>query len=262
MQNPTIALMTDFGNVDPFIACMRGVIAGICPSANVIDLCHSIEAQEVEQAAFMIKDVYRDFPSDTLFVCVVDPGVGTDRNIIYIKTSKYAFLAPDNGLLTLIQKKETILEMRNVTNENLYFRQPPSKTFHGRDIFAAVAANLALGIDSSKLGPKINAIKVLNDIAPSMDAQKLIARVVAFDRFGNCSLNLDSDFLTEKNSIAAVVINEHAIPFTGSSYLDKAGEAFAYWNSFGRMEIAIGMDNAQKVLGLKKGQEALIQYEA
>lgn len=169
----TIALLTDFGSQDPFVGVMKGVIASRAPKARVIDLCHGIAPGDIPGAALALKMSVPYFPEGTLFVTVVDPGVGSQRRIVFARTKTHSFLAPDNGVLSWVDDK--LIECRAVTDRSL-FLSPLSGTFHGRDIFAPVAAALSKGLSPSRLGPAVG--DLLKAPWPSN-------RLVSFDRFGN-----------------------------------------------------------------------------
>ena len=149
---PTIALLTDFGQEDWFVGTMHGVIQRIAPKARVIDLCHNIPHQDVRAAAFVLDCSYRYFPDQTVFCCVVDPGVGTERDAVCATVGRYCYVAPDNGLLSRLAERTAPSKIIHI-KEPKYWLQPLSATFHGRDIMAPVAAHLSLGLDPGLLGP-------------------------------------------------------------------------------------------------------------
>ena len=149
-----LALLTDFGTSDPYVGVIKGVVLERRPDAAIVDLAHGIAAQNVRQAAFVLMQSLDYFPGGTLFLCVVDPGVGSDRRILWARGSRHQFLAPDNGLLSWVEQRETLRELRSVTNRKL-FNEPVSPVFHGRDIFAPVAAALAGGAAPDTLGPRV-----------------------------------------------------------------------------------------------------------
>jgi len=176
-----IALLTDFGAQDPYAGVLKAVILSRCPGANVVDLCHGVGPQDVRQAAFVLRSSAPYFPDGTLFVCVVDPGVGSSRAVLWARSRRHAFLAPDNGLLAWLGGDERLLEVRRVTNRAL-FHPKVSRTFHGRDIFAPVAAALAGGLSPSRLGPRTRGLVRLR--FPRR------GEVLFLDRFGNAVTNL------------------------------------------------------------------------
>ena len=143
--------MTDFGNRDYYVGAMKGVILSINPDARIIDITHDIEPQNITSAAFVLSACYRDFPPATIFVCVVDPGVGSERRAIVVESNDHIFVGPDNGLFSFVLNPNArVIAIKN----DRFFRKPVSSTFHGRDIFAPVAAHLSLGIDLHELGPR------------------------------------------------------------------------------------------------------------
>ena len=188
MTKPPIVLLTDFGHRDPFVGIMKGVIASRAPKASVIDLCHEIAPQSVDEAALALKASVRYFPKGSLFVTVVDPGVGSKRKIVWARTKSHSFLAPDNGIISWLE--ETLLECRAVEDSVLLLK-PVSTTFHGRDIFAPVAASLWLGLPPSKLGPETQPFKAPFP-SPKRVSGGLIGGILSFDRFGNAVTTLSS----------------------------------------------------------------------
>lgn len=179
-MDKSIALLTDFGHRDPFVGVMKGVIASRAPNARVIDLCHDIAPGDIPAAALALRASVPYFPKGTLFVTVVDPGVGSRRRVVFARTKQHGFLAPDNGVLSWVPDK--LVECHAVTNHSL-FLSPVSGTFHGRDIFAPVAAALIRSSKPPFLGPRIS--DVLKAPWPS-------DRLISFDRFGNAVTSIPS----------------------------------------------------------------------
>ena len=186
-----VALLTDFGLSDPFVGVMKGVLLSRCPGLTIIDLAHGIGAQDVRRAALALMESYRFLPDGTLFVCVVDPGVGSGRRIVWARSERFQFLAPDNGLLSWTEAREPFVETRSVGNAELFLK-PVSGTFHGRDIFAPVAAALANGLDPARVGPRLAAIQRLAFPEPRRERGRVRGELLAFDRFGNAITNLRS----------------------------------------------------------------------
>lgn len=184
-----IALLTDFGEADPFAGVMKGVILTRHPKVQIVDLTHQIPAQDVRLGAFHLMTSVRYFPKDTLFVCVVDPGVGSDRRILWACSEKHQFLAPDNGILSWVEREEPLTQVREVSNQEL-FLHPVSTTFHGRDIFAPVAAELCKGLAPKKLGPCVESWQRLPYPQPRRLQGRIVGEVLAIDRFGNAVTNL------------------------------------------------------------------------
>jgi S-adenosylmethionine hydrolase len=186
---PVITLLTDFGTQDYFVAAVKGVILTNNPSASIIDITHEVPAQDIEAGAFTLLTCYRDFPSRTIHVAVVDPGVGSARRPIVIKAGSHYFVGPDNGLFSYVLDQEPSHKIFHVTASK-YFRQPPSPTFHGRDVFAPIAAALSNGIKPNQLGSRITDEVRLAPLSPVKRPDgKLQGRIIQVDRFGNCITN-------------------------------------------------------------------------
>ncbi|HHT9159902.1 MAG TPA: SAM hydrolase/SAM-dependent halogenase family protein, partial [Candidatus Brocadiaceae bacterium] len=198
MHRPcVITLLTDFGNQDAYVGVMKGVITGINPLANIIDICHNIPPQDVFNAAYLLYTSYKYFPRGTIHVAVVDPGVGSRRDIVCVVTKDYFFLVPDNGILSFIIQDEKPKSIFRITNSK-YFLPSPSNTFHGRDVFAPVSAHLSLGAKLRQLGIKINQLKQLD--IPKPDYKKtgqLEGQVIYIDRFGNLISNITKEYLVK-----------------------------------------------------------------
>ncbi|MDJ0666626.1 MAG: SAM-dependent chlorinase/fluorinase [Desulfobacterales bacterium] len=194
-----ISLMTDFGAQDEYVGVMKGVILAAAPEVRIVDLCHRIAPQDVAQGAFMIAAAFRYFPTQTLHVLVVDPGVGGKRRILYAEAENHRFLCPDNGLLTMVAQSTGLNRIRQVDNRAL-FAPRVSRTFHGRDVFAPVAAFLAQGGNPDQLGEKTapEGIERLADWVPQIGADgRITGRIVAADRFGNLITNISGALLAD-----------------------------------------------------------------
>ena len=193
-----VSLMTDFGAQDEYAGVMKAVIMTAAPAARIVDLCHQVAPQNVAQGAFMIEAAFRYFPAGTLHVLVVDPGVGGERRILYAEAADHRFLCPDNGLLTMIAHTTGLSGVRQVSNRALFAPQV-SRTFHGRDIFAPVAAFLAQGGGApNQLGAPTDpgSIEHLVDWVPQIGADgRITGRIVAADRFGNLITNIGAVLL-------------------------------------------------------------------
>ena len=199
-QPRVITLLTDFGNQDAYVGIMKGVIAGINPFANIVDICHSISPQDIFSGAYLLYTSYKYFPRKTIHVVVVDPGVGSRRNIICVETKNYFFLAPDNGILSFIVQEERLKSIIRVTNSK-YFLPSLSSTFHGRDVFAPVAAHLSLGVRSQKMGIKINQLKQLDMPKPvHKKTGQVEGQIIYIDRFGNLITNIKREHIAQQIS--------------------------------------------------------------
>lgn len=260
-----IALLTDFGGKDPYVGVMKGVIYRINPGARVVDLGHEVPPQDIREAAFILNYSYKYFPQGTIYVVVVDPGVGSRRKIVCLKTSDYLFLAPDNGVLTFIAQKEKIEKIVEVTNRR-YFLEEVSRTFQGRDIFAPLAAHLSRGLELTGLGSPISRIEELEIPRARFSDEKLEGEVIYIDRFGNLITNIaqvDLKKLEQRFSDRKVKISVGGkeIPKVNKSYAEsKPGQLLAILGSSNHLEISLNQGNAQKALGLDRGEKILIHF--
>src|SRR3989337_2450124 len=192
-----ITLLTEFGSQGAYGGIMKGVIAGISPFANIIDICHSIPPQDIFSGAYLLYTSYKYFPKKTVHVAVVDPGVGSRRDIICVETKDYFFLVPDNGILSFIIQNEKTKSIFRITN-NKYFLPSPSNTFHGLDVFAPVAAHLSLGVKPQQLDLKIDQLEQLDMPEPvHKKTGQVEGRIIYIDRFGNLISNITKGHLIE-----------------------------------------------------------------
>jgi S-adenosyl-L-methionine hydrolase (adenosine-forming) len=181
-NRPLITLTTDFGLNDHFVGTIKGVILDIAPEAEIIDICHAVQAFDILDGALAIAQAYSYFPNGTIHLVVVDPGVGTARRPILLSTGRHYFVAPDNGVLSLIYNHAERIEVRHIVAEH-YYRQPVSSTFHARDVFAPVVAYLAKGVETAKFGEVITDFVRFNAPRPKpIDAQTLRGVVLRVDR--------------------------------------------------------------------------------
>ena len=188
-NRPLITLTTDFGLNDHFVGTMKGVILDIVPEAEIVDICHAVQAFDVLDGALTIAQAYSYFPNGTVHMVVVDPGVGTARRPILLSTGRHYFVAPDNGVLSLVYAREERLQVRHIDAAH-YYRQPVSNTFHARDIFSPVAAYLAKGVEVAKFGEEITDFVRFNAPKPkATDSKTLRGVVLKVDRFGNMITN-------------------------------------------------------------------------
>jgi S-adenosylmethionine hydrolase len=262
-RNPIITLTTDFGNNDHFIGTMKGVILSIEPDAQIIDICHSVQAFDVLDGALTISQAYSYFPTGTIHMVVVDPGVGTARRPLIVSSDRQHFVAPDNGVLSLIYQREQRLSARHVTGEH-YFLQPVSNTFHARDVFSPVAAYLAKGVDPEKFGEAVSDFVRFSAPKPKpVNANTLRGVVLKVDRFGNLITNItpqDAPMLFKENPGAfKIVVGQREIREIKDAYAQGApGEVFGILGSMGYLEIAANRGAAAQVLGVGKGTDVNI----
>jgi len=257
-----ITLITDFGLQDGYAGVMKGVIAGIDPSASVIDISNTIAAQDVFQAACVLNNSYKYFPRGTIHVVVVDPGVGSERKIVCLKTEDYFFLAPDNGVLSFVMAKEETPSIREVTNGK-FFLPEISNTFHGRDIFAPVAAHLSRGDNHKELGDRVDKINKIDLPKPILSpGGELTAEIIYVDSFGNLITNVNREVVDRmKTGMESVSITMGMRRINGicSSYTDVGdNEALAIFGSSGYLEISVNRGSAGDILKLKKGDKLVL----
>jgi len=254
-----IALLTDFGTDDNFVGVMKGVIYNINPEARIVDLCHNIKPQNVREAMFLLSYSYKYFPEKTIFAVVVDPGVGSNRKILVVKTKKYFFVAPDNGVLSFLSKNE-IEKIINVKEEK-YFLKPLSNTFHGRDIFSPVSAYISKGERIENFGNEIKNIKSIKLPEPIIRKNSLIGEVIYIDRFGNLITNIDRKTFEGfvKNHKFEIQIKNQKIKRISSSYTEsKNKKPIAIFNSFDKIEISIYQTDTSKYIRAKEGTKIKI----
>jgi S-adenosylmethionine hydrolase len=253
-----IALLTDFGTQDYFAGAMKGAILSINRQAKIVDITHEIPPQDIRAAAFTLRACYKDFPEGTIFVAVVDPGVGSNRKAILVETEDYFFIAPDNGLLSFVVEggSPRIFELTN----KKYFAANISSTFHGRDIFAPVAAHLSNGAQPNEFGARIEDLTRFEIAAPRNISDKTIeAEIIHIDRFGNLITNLKREDLPQKFSLE---INGMKIDKLKTFYAESdADEIFMIAGSAGFLEIAAAQNSAEKILNAKPGQVIEIKTE-
>ncbi len=258
-----ITLTTDFGTRDWFVGSMKGVIAGIAPKARVIDLNHEIRPGDLWGGAFSLLCSYAFFPAGTIHVVVVDPGVGSARKAIAVRTSRYMFIGPDNGVLSWALRKERVLSTRALQNSE-YFLKDVSQTFHGRDVFSPVAAHLARGVRLGDLGPALKVFVRLEwpDIKRTKGA--LEGQVVHIDRFGNAITNIPNPAGTvNKEMLCAFgAKQQHRVSYGASYSAVPRFKAVLVRGSTGYLEIAVNGGSAEKALRLKRGSPVRLNIGA
>jgi S-adenosylmethionine hydrolase len=293
MRKPIVTLTTDFGLRDHYVGAMKGVILGICPQAQIVDISHEVRPFQIGEGAFLIAQAYSCFAPKTVHVVVVDPGVGTTRRPILVEAAGQYFVAPDNGVLAMICAAQAH-KARAISNQR-YFRQPVSRTFHGRDIFAPVAAHLAAGVPASRLGKRIDDYLRPAFLKPQRTAVSTWqGEILHIDRFGNVVTNFHaSDFpLLETRNVSLTVgaqqakshqelvspitsghplgIRERRRPQAGVGKLKHAppkqvsvvarnyaecaaGELFLIVGSSGYLEVSMNMASAARAIGCATG---------
>ena len=243
-----IALITDFGTRDPYVAAMKGVIASRT-SAPLHDLTHEIEPYDVLGAAWFLKTIVAYWPEGTIFVCVVDPGVGTARKIVALEQDGKIFLAPDNGLLTFVSGQAGLPVLHSVENTFL-FLPGGSSTFHGRDRFAPVAAAFANGLPLAEVGPAIDRIVTLPYEPPSYGGSVVHGTIVAIDRFGNAITDIERARIP--SGAFALRVGDMVIDRVETNYGEAAPGPFLIVGSTGCIEISVANGSAAERLQLRR----------
>jgi S-adenosylmethionine hydrolase len=258
-----ITLLTDFGNKDEYVGVMKGVVLSLSPKACLVDLTHEIDSQDIVQGAYILASAVKHFPFESIHVAVVDPGVGGEREAVAVRCRRHIFVAPDNGILSLIlsEKIETAVRIEN----GALFKKPVSPTFHGRDIFAPVAAYLHAGNGMENLGATISADKLVRLPQKAMEQKfktKIEGRIVAIDRFGNLMTNITAQTLEAFRSQYKAIdiwIGDTLIPTLSTTYSRvKANQILALIGSRGYLEISINLANAAKRLNVSKGDRVVV----
>jgi S-adenosylmethionine hydrolase len=263
MARPVIALLTDFGTRDHYAGTMKGVALGICPDATLVDISHEIPAHDVVAGALELAAAYRYFPAGTVFLAVVDPGVGSARRGIAADAGEYKFVAPDNGVLTVVLDEHPPKRVVELT-ERKYARPTVSRTFEGRDRFAPAAAWLAKGIELTAMGRPAGAIARLDLPHPRVAEDEIEGHVLRVDRFGNLITNIDRKTF-EKLSGAPldIQVGSRQVSKVVSTYADAAvGDVCALFGSTDHLEIAANGASAAVELGLGRGAPVHIARRA
>lgn len=266
-----ITLTTDFGTSDAYVGIMKGVILGINPNTRIVDLTHAIPPQDIYEAAFSIYAAYRYFPKGTIHIIVVDPGVGSDRQAIVSHIDNAFFVCPDNGVLSYLLpgvENQGRHAIDSVAIQNSAYCLPEvSNTFHGRDIFAPVAAHLSLGVPLDDIGPAVPTLVQLPIQVPEFSGNTLTGQIVKIDRFGNAITNIPETAIARLESAltAEMPIYEIRVGSVRLNRLNRAyaesgiGEPLAIIGSSGLLEIAINSGNAKEDLAIKRGDPVIVQ---
>ncbi|MCS7280347.1 MAG: SAM-dependent chlorinase/fluorinase [Desulfobacterota bacterium] len=255
-----ITLLTDFGTKDPYVGIMKGVILNLASDLKVdvqtIDITHEIEPQDIREAAFVIKEYYTFFPSGTIHVTVVDPGVGTKRRPIIVSKDNHLFVGPDNGIYTLILDEE--FEVYEISNRDFMLKKI-SNTFHGRDIFAPVAVYLAKGFHPSSFGEKVQNPVIDSSYFPDIINDVLYGEIVRFDRFGNAITNIHYELFFEftgKQNFR-IIIKDLVFTKLSRTYMDD--ELTCLVGSSGYLEFARFKGSIKDTFGITKGEKVKIE---
>jgi len=251
-----IALLTDYGLQDSYVGVMKGALLSVNPEARIVDLSHEIPPQDIREGARVLAAARGYFPDGTIFVAVVDPGVGSERDIVGVETDRQVFLAPDNGLLGFLG--DSVHRSVRIT-ESEYFLKPLSRTFHGRDIFAPVAGRLSRGADLSLFGPPLKQLSTLNLAEPSRSSDGGVqGEVVAIDRFGNLITNIPAGMLPDAPDLR-ISVGRKVLRKLSRSYADAPkGDLLALVGSTGHLEISVNQGDASKAARIRRGDRVLV----
>lgn len=257
---PIISITTDFGEDDHFVGVMKGVILSINPDATIVDVNHHVSSYDIFDGAYSLSQSYHVFPPGTVHLVVVDPGVGSERRPIIVQSKDYRFVAPDNGVLSMVYEREERVEVRHVTSEH-FFRKPVSNTFHGRDIFSPVAAWLSRGMEAEKFGNVITDYARFTSVRPRQESASLLKGLaIKVDKFGNVITNFSSSDVPQifdKEPLPFCIrINGHEITKLCDSFAaGQPSEIFAVLGSSGFIEICTNRGSAAKALNVNRGVE-------
>lgn len=260
---PIITLTTDFGLNDHFVGAVKGVVLDIVPEATIVDISHAVQAFDVLDGAIAISQAYSYYPTGTVHMVVVDPGVGTTRRPILASSDAHHFVAPDNGVLSMIYAREERMHVRHITSDH-YFRQPVSNTFHARDIFAPVAAYLAKQVDSHKFGDEIeDYVRFAAPRPKPAGDNRIRAVVLKVDRFGNLITNVTAEdvpalFSGNPGAFKIAVGNKEITEIKTAYAQGDPGEVFGIIGSMGYLEIVANRAAAAQITGAGKGAEVSI----
>jgi len=241
-----ITLLTDFGARDGFVGALKGVILSLNPDAQLVDIAHEIAPGDIDAGAFVLASSYSSFPPETIHVAVIDPGVGTTRKPLAVRANSHYFVAPDNGILKWILSAHPDALVIELT-ESQYFKTLVSNTFHGRDIFAPVAAHLSLGVPIARMGIPCTTFE--RGVIPALrhEGKRISGEIIYIDRFGNLVSNIPAGNLQGK-IITGIAMPRHTISRLSSSYRNSDDGLVALIGSHGFLEIALDGNNASEIL--------------
>ena len=272
---PIITLTTDFGWRDHYVGAVKGVILGICRNATIVDLSHHVPAQDVVHGSFVIGEAHRSYPNDTVHLCVVDPGVGTDRRAVALITPYGRFVGPDNGILTRVvralwDKGRAYPASRDpelvplpegcqayVLDEQSFWRHPVSNTFHGRDVFGPVAAHLARGVEPAALGSPTDVLTAMQGPPPKVLPGSIEGAVIYVDSFGNLVTNIAGESVGTRPLVLNIAGRRVRGPMR--TFADSEG-LMALVGSFGYLEVALSGGSAARELGIDTGEPVCLSF--
>ena len=256
-----VTLTTDFGLQDAYVGAMKGVVLGIAPGAQVVDLCHEVSPQDVAAGAFVLGSAYRYFPDGTIHVAVVDPGVGSRRRGLVVETARHRFVGPDNGVFSPVYAAEEVTRIVEIRRPDLALPDV-SATFHGRDVFAPAAAHLCRGIPVDAFGPSVSDPVKLDLWHVRADGAGVEGYVVHIDRFGNCITNLPRDRIAATCGRGRLCIEagQQVFERLHRTYGDVSeGRALVLFGSLDTLEVSINGGHAADALGIRRGDRVRVR---
>jgi S-adenosyl-L-methionine hydrolase (adenosine-forming) len=261
MASPIITLTTDFGQSSPYVAAMKGVILGINPAARILDLSHQMPPQDVRHTDHFLAGAVPYFPPGVIHVVVVDPGVGTERSLLYVEMGGHRLLLPDNGCWTLLARKVNAAPRVRRLSESRFWRESVSSTFHGRDILAPVAAHLSLGVQAAQLGPALTDWLRLDYPQPRCSANGIDGVVAHVDDFGNLISNIPAELVAQPPQQLRIARRQLRFRWVRTYGEAKPGELVVLFSSSGNLEVAVAGGNAAKRLKAIVGTEIALRYQ-
>ena len=261
---PIITLTTDFGE-GHYAGALKGAILDVCPDASIVDITHNVASHDILEGAFNLLCCYSYFPAGTVHLAVVDPGVGSDRRGLVVATDKYSFVGPDNGLFSFIYNRETAHRVFSIEKET-YLRQPVAPTFHGRDVFAPVAAWLVRGTEPEAFGPEIkDFVKTATLQVEKREPDRLEGEVAYVDKFGNIITSITPENVSElldRNGSPRILVNGRQIARHHRFYAEAPPEElFSLVGSSGYYEISVAGQRAADILGVKRGHKIQLEMD-
>jgi len=262
MADPLVTLTTDFGQTAPYVAAMKGVILGINPAARILDLSHQIPPQDLRHADQFLAGAIPYFPPGVIHVVVVDPGVGTERILLYVELGGHRLLVPDNGCWTLLARQIGAVPVVRRLAERRFWREPVSNTFHGRDILAPVAAHLSLGVEPALLGPLVTEWQSLEMPQAQIGCNAITGEVWMVDDFGNLITNIPAKMVTQPPDLLLVSQQSYRKEFRWVRTYGEVerGQLVGLVSSSGHVEIAVAQGNAAQQLKAKPGTKITIGW--
>lgn len=257
LRHSIITLTTDFGYKDPFVGEMRGVILSINPSVTLVDITHGIEPHNVEEGAFVIGSSYKYFPSESIHIVVVDPGVGSERRAIILEADGHYFVGPDNGIFSYVLSFSKKIKVIHITEER-YMLSKDSPTFQGRDVFAPVAAWLSRGDEPDKFGCVVDDIKRFEMPLPEIEGDIISGQVIYIDRFGNAITNIGKSDLQGLSKKFSVEIKGKVVRPVKNYSQASDNSLYCLINSSGHLEFFVNMDSASRLFDIKKGEKVTV----